>query len=305
MKSETRRDGHRASFDPPGKDIDPDGSIERHVKLMWCLVGTGFSSGLLLLVLKQFGWSIFPSNPQFFVDYLPTIAFSLSCLNILCWGWFPLEDLAILRRWVRTRKAMFPAHTSECFSMLLATGLLLLLTSTSLKGAIWFNLTGTGVYLWNFIGFSLIRKKVGEGISEARKVFAKGPSERTIILWKILDVVEEHWSSSPSKHWLLNRQQIRHASLTLLFLVAAVLAILGHTPSGSSPLEHWSYGIGVFVIISAEVSIAIWRTTRDAAIVNLHGQLRDFEAQVDSQGEPNELPKTSDTQLDSTESGTL
>jgi len=231
-----------------------------------------FSAGLLSFALQKLGITILPDNPKV-IDYLRLLAFVVCSLNILCWMWFPLQDLSILRSWVRTRKIVFPLHTSEFFAMLLMTVLLLFLIIASLNGAMWFGVVGAAVYVWNFIGFSLIRRKVRQGVTEARSIYSKAPPAEAIILNQILDLIEHYWSSAPTDHWLRNQQQLRHVSLAISFGLVAILGAIGSVLG-----QEVAYVLGIGTVLAAETSIAIWRTNRDRALATLRGQLRELES---------------------------
>src|SRR5713101_447399 len=99
----------------PGNSPDPDDEVERYIKAAWGLGGLAVSAGVLTYALKWAGFVFLPPNPGP-SDYARAIAFSIACINVLCWVWFPLEDLRVLRTWVKTKKATFSAHTSEFLS---------------------------------------------------------------------------------------------------------------------------------------------------------------------------------------------
>ena len=258
----------------PGRDPDPGSRVEKHVKVGWALVGVLTTGGALAFVLQRFGLVILPPNPQI-ADYARLAAFLASCLNILGWMWFPLEDMEVLRFWVHTGAKILPCHTAEFLAIITATVLLLLLILGSLAGSLWFAIAGTAVYLWNLVGFEYVRRQVGDATKDSRSLYGKQPEPRRAALLKALDTVENHWSCRSHDPVLTNKQQLRHGLLALSFAVAALLAAVAKS-RGLQPLSTLSYIIGTATIIAAEASIAVWRSERDRALTQAQEVLRDL-----------------------------
>jgi hypothetical protein len=84
-----------------GNDPDPGGTVEKRIKIGWTLVGIFFTFSIFKYLMNAFGLTILPQNLTF-LDYGKLTAFGVSILSILFWMWFPLQDLNVLRRWVRT-----------------------------------------------------------------------------------------------------------------------------------------------------------------------------------------------------------
>ncbi|MHB8409435.1 MAG: hypothetical protein ACYDHY_15305 [Acidiferrobacterales bacterium] len=99
---------------------DPDGTVERQVKAAWALGGMAVLTGILAYFIHRIGLTFLPAHPGP-LDYARAGAFAIACANVLFWVWFPLEDLRVLRKWVRTEKAFFSANTAEFLGMALAT----------------------------------------------------------------------------------------------------------------------------------------------------------------------------------------
>ena len=95
----------------PGGPPDPDDNVERGIRYAWALGGMALSAGVISYALKGTGFVLLPDNAQA-LDYARAFAFVVACANILCWILFPLEDLRVLRTWIRVKKATFSAHTS-------------------------------------------------------------------------------------------------------------------------------------------------------------------------------------------------
>ena len=74
--------------------------------------------------------------------------------------WFPLDDISVLRRWVRTRGVVFPYHTYDFGMIMAAMTLLLALILAVVHSPQAFGMMGIFVYSWNVFGFDYIRKIV-------------------------------------------------------------------------------------------------------------------------------------------------
>ena len=257
----------------PGDSPDPDNDVERGIKAAWALGGMAMSAGVVTYALKGTGFTLLPVAPQL-LDYARAFAFLIACTNILCWIWFPLEDLRVLRTWIRVKKTAFSAHTSEFLLMMSAALLLILLIISATINALAFGAVGTAIYIVNLLGFATIRQQVSRAVSEARVNYEREPLlEKRKYLLSALDAVEAHWSVSAEDGNLRNRQQIRHALLSATFLVVALLGFVARVTS-SALVETVAYALGALTIIAAEVSIAVWRTRRDRSLHGIFEELR-------------------------------
>jgi hypothetical protein len=263
-------------IDSLGLDADPEAKVERHIKIGWGLVGLFVSLGICSFFLKRYGISFFPTDPSL-MDWAKTFAVVVGFLNLLAWMWFPLEDFRILRHWIRTTKRLFPFHTSEFFSILLAMVLLLLLIVSAMRDALVFSLAGFGVYFWNLLGYDMIRRKLAKPFAEAEKLFGEQPAPRNEPLQRGIGIIRNYWCLHPNGHWLRNRQQIRHGLLALSFLIGIVFAVVGRLLHIHA-FAILSYCLGVVTIFAAEVSIAVWRTHRDRALTEIEEELRGLQA---------------------------
>ena len=231
-----------------------------------------FSAGMISFTLSRLGITILPENPSS-LDYVRGSAFVIACVNVGTWMWFPLEDLRVLRKWVHTKRKLFPRHTSETWAIILATILLLASVLGALSGAVWFGVAGAVAYLWNFIGFAYVRKHVAIAAKESRLVFEEQKEPTRTLFLQALDVVEQHWTCNYPRlfgGW----QQRRHFSLFVAFTIAAILGWSG-TIVESSFLKILSYSIGILTVIAAEVSIAIYRDRRDKRLAALEQEIGD------------------------------
>lgn len=255
-----------------GRDPDPGAEVERRIKVGWALVGIFFTLGIFTYLVDKFGLDILPKDPAP-VDYSRLFAFCVACLNILVWMWFPVDDLVVLRRWVRTKRIVFPAGPSELYAILLEMILLLLIIIGAVVSPFWFGLAGTGVFAWNTIGFSWIRRHVNRAVRESRNVYGEQEPPRREILLHALDQIEIHWCCE--RGWRSDRQQIRHVTLTLAFAAVTVVAVLGEYRE-SATLEVLAYALGAVVLILAEVWIARWRSSRDFSLRQIREELRSL-----------------------------
>jgi hypothetical protein len=257
-----------------GKDPDPGAEVERRIKVGWALVGIFFTLGIFTYLVDKLGLDILPKDPTK-VDYSRLFAFCVACLNILVWMWFPVDDLMVLRRWVRTKRIVFPAGPSELYAILLEMILLLSIIIGAIVSPFWFGLAGTGVFAWNTIGFSWIRRHVNRAVREARDVYSEQKPPRRQILLRAVDQIEMHWCCE--KGWSSDRQQIRHVTLTFAFSVVTALAVLGEVQR-SDNLKVLAYLLGAMILIFAEVWIARWRSARDLALRQIREELRSLNA---------------------------
>ncbi len=261
----------------PGDSPDPDNDVESKMKVAWALGASALSAGILTYSMNKIGIPFLPVTHDI-LSYSRFAAFIFACINILCWAWFPLEDLRVLRKWVRTKKAFFSAQTAEFIGMVLATILLVSLAVSTTINALTFGLVGAGVYLWDILGFAMIRGQISKAIIEAKARYRKEPSEdKKALLINGIDVVERHWACSEMHTAIANHQQIRRILLLFGFLAVAMLGFLSLTTTNSK-LEIFAYLLGSIVIIGAEVSHAIWRSRRDKELHQIFEELRELHS---------------------------
>lgn len=261
----------------PGGDPGTGDEVERYIKAAWGLGGMTVSAGVLTYALHLAGFVFLPPNPGL-SDYARAVAFSIACINVLCWVWFPLEDLRVLRKWVRTKKATFSAHTSEFLSMMLTTALLVFLVVSSTISALAFGIAGTVIYVVNLIGFAAIRRQVSKAVNEAKINDSKETSvDKRNFLLKALGIIEKHWSCSPRAGTLRDAQQIRHSLLAFAFFVVALFGFAGHA-TAKAEFELYAYILGALTILAAEVSIAKWRMSRDRSLHEIFEELRELQS---------------------------
>jgi hypothetical protein len=257
----------------PGGSIDPNDDVERYIKAAWGLGGIAVSVGAVTSALNWSGFDFLPANP-ILLDYARAFAFSIACMNVLCWIWFPLQDFWILRMWVRTNKVVFPIYTSEFLLIVLGTVLLITLIVSSTINALVFGLTGIAIYVVNLIGFAIIRQKVSRAVDDAKINYSTETSvDKRDYLLNALGIIEIHWSCSPKDGTLRNAQQIRHSLLAAAFFVVALFGFSGCV-TGKTEFELYAYILGALTILAAEVSIAIWRTSRDKSLIKIFEELR-------------------------------
>jgi hypothetical protein len=258
-----------------GYDPDPDGAVEKRIKIGWALVGIFFTLGIFKFIMDSLGLPFLPQLSSL-EDYGILIAFSMSLINILLWMWFPLEDLNVLRRWVRTGGKIFPCYTAEFFAILLAMILLLILIVSVFIGAIYFSLAGFLVYSWNLLGFAYIRKEVKKTVADAKEVYNKLDSPEKELFYSALEIVENYWCIRPDQPPIRNRQQVRHLSMMGGFFLTAVVALfelIWQEPF----LVFLAYFLGTLTMIGGEIWIALWRTSRDRSLHNILEELRRTE----------------------------
>ncbi len=261
----------------PGDSPDPEQYVEREMKAAWALGGIAVSAGIVSYALNRIGFTFLPPNPEP-LDYARASAFLLASANILCWMWFPLEDLRVLRTWVRTKKAFFSAHTAEFMGMILATVLLSSLIISSTISALAFGLAGAGVYAWNLLGFAIIRQQVSRVLAESRILYSKDVSpQKAFLQRKALGIIEKHWACSPTSKAWCNRQQIRHFLLTVSFSVVASFGLATQL-TGKAEYGLYAYILGSVTIVGAEISIAKWRSERDKELHRILEKLRALNA---------------------------
>jgi len=250
---------------------------ETYIRAAWALGGLFLSVGALTSVLKWTGFNFLPASPEL-LDFVRAFAFLVSCINILLWIWFPLEDLHVLREWVRTTRAVFSATTGGFLIVITATLLLVVLIVSSTINALAFGIAGTGIYIWNLFGFAIIRREVQRAVTDARRTYREKTTgrERTTLL-SALDVIEKHWCSSDKHPTLANAQQIRHALLAVAFLFVGLLG-LGRIVTDKMVLELVAYIIGILTIIVGEMWIARWRISRDRSLNVLFEDRREIKA---------------------------
>lgn len=254
----------------PGKDPDPGARVEERLKVAWAIVGVFFTLGIFGYVLQRFGLTILKPPPRTLADYARLLAFIVACLNVGVWMWFPLEDLQILRQWVRTSRKIFPVNVAEFFAMILATTLILLLVIGALVGPIWFGVAGMAVYSCDLFGFRYIRKHVREALRESRDLYGREEPAIREPLLRAADAIQEHWACE--SHYLIQcRRQRRSLVLILCFATVTIIATL----SEGHPLRTAAaYLFGTATLVLSEVSIATWRYQRDCALLSVQEDLR-------------------------------
>jgi hypothetical protein len=257
-----------------GHDPDPGAQIERRIMVGWALVGIFFTLGTVALSVDQFRLTILPQDP-IMLDWARFFAFFVSFLNVGVWMWFPLDDLRVLRRWVRTERRIFPANTSEFYAILLEMILLLLLIVGALVGPVWFGLAGTCVFLWNAFGFAWIRRHVAGALEEARVLYKEQEPARSQLCLQALEAIEKHWSCGV-RRWWSDQQQVRHVTLVITFALVTGLAVWGEI-SGSAILKALAYSAGGMTLVVAEVWIALRRSSRDSSLLRVREELRSLD----------------------------
>ena len=183
-----------------------------------------------------------------------------------------------LRMWVHTKKAAFSAYTSEFLSMMFTTFLLVFLVVSSTISALAFGISGTAIYIVNIIGFAAIRRQVSTAVNEAKINYSNEASEKKRnCLLRALGIIEKHWSCYPKAWTLRDAQQIRHSLLAFAFFVVALLGFAGRVTT-KAEFESCAYILGALTIVAAEVSIAIWRTSRDRSLHEILEELRELHS---------------------------
>ena len=257
----------------PGSSPDPDNDVERYIKAAWALGSLAVTLGILTYAVSTVGYAFKQANPTP-LDYTRNVAFLTACLNIGFWIWFPLEDLRVLRTWIRTRKATFAAHTNEFLAMIFATLLLILLIVSSSISAFLFGVVRTAIYVANLLGFAAIRRQVSRAVNEAKVNYSKETlADKRRYLLNALGIIERHWSCSSKDGTLRNAQQIRHSLLAIAFFVVALLGFAGRE-TANVQYKMYAYILGALTILAAEVSIAIWRNSRDKSLQEIFEELR-------------------------------
>jgi hypothetical protein len=259
-----------------GHDPDPGARIEKRVHIAWALVGVFFTLGVFGYILQHFGLVILPPAPRSALDWARLVAFAIASLNLGVWMWFPLDDLSVLRRWLRTSRTIFPMNVAEFYAIVLSTILLLLLLVGALRSAVWFGVAGSGVYTWNLLGFAYIRRHVREAIKDARVLFDRQTAAKKDLLLRAVATIERHWSAD-SKGILSGKQQMRHALLAVAFGCVAGLAVFAR---GDKLLLAAAYFTGTLVVVVAEVSITIWRSGRDQELLTVQQELRALSSET-------------------------
>lgn len=245
----------------PGDDIDPEGRVKGYIKLGWTLVGAFFTIGFAAIILKRFGLISIPENPTA-MDCARITAFAVAVLNIGAWMYFPLADLEIQRRWIRSSGSIFPGGTTEFFMILLTLVLLLITIVTSLISPMALAIAGIGVYLWNFFGYAYMRNEIKRVIRESHDLYSDQSEPGRTALMNGLAVVQNHFAVTEDAHPVRNHQQIRHCLIVFGFVLSAALAGIGI--ASSQPIfSILSYYWSACVFLASEVSIGIWRSRRD------------------------------------------
>ena len=263
---------HDNSGKVPGFDPAPEDSIEKRVQVVWSFVGAFLSLSLLGVFLKRYGLAVLPEHPHS-LDYARAGAFLVTVLNIGAWYYFPLGDLAIQRRWIHTAGALLPSGTAEFFAILLASVLLLATIVTSLVSPLALAVAGLGVYVWNFVGFAYIRTQLVGIIGQSHELYDREQEPRRSALVEGLNIVEGYFCCGPLMAAIRNRQQVRHILLAFSFLISIALAVIG-TVAKENVFQVLSYVWSIITFLSAEVSIAVWRSRRDNALRAVKAKLR-------------------------------
>lgn len=253
----------------PGHDPDRDERVNRLIRLGWSLVGVFFLAAVLRSIMLVLGIAMW-ETPRTSYEIARMAAFCIACLNIGIWMWFPLEDLDILRRWIRTRKSQFPAHTSEFFAVMLTTLLLLMLIVGALLGALVFGIAGAIVYGWNVLGYAYVKRNILRVLDDCAAFLSTSSHAEAKIRLRALDVIRWHWSLEP-RSLFRGWQQVRHFSLFLGFIVVAVIAW-----RYSQTLAYW---VGFTVLAGGEVFLAIRRRLRDERLHPLEEERLEVSSQ--------------------------
>jgi len=241
----------------PGRDPNPRAAIENMIKLGWTLTGLVLSGSIFGAVLKAAGYFEWPATPH---QWLRAAGVAVAVVNIGIWMWFPLDDLAVLRHWVRSRKRRFPGQTAEFWSIMLAMILLLALIAGAIYGPVAFGIAGMAVYLWNIIGYTQIRRIVTAVAAETLELYSAQPQPWRAPLLSALTEITWYWNLNEQR-WLGGWQQERHVVMFGGFLL---VALLGST--GSDRAAEAAYGLGITTIVCGEVVLAILRVRRDRAL---------------------------------------
>ncbi len=245
----------------PGIELDPDYKVKQHILIGWALVGAFFTLGAFGAILAIFDIIDIPDHLSAF-DCARLTAFVVAIVNIGAWMYFPLLDLGIQRRWIRTAYKVLPSGTSEFLMIVFTTALLLGTILASLIHPLAFALCGVIVYTWNIVGYAYIKRQLQAIVEESRRLYEDEEEPGRTAMLSGLRLVEEFFCIAPYVRPVQNRQQLRLLVLTFASLVSVAIAGAG-TVSGSEVLLVVSYywSAGVFVV--AEVWIAIWRCRRD------------------------------------------
>jgi hypothetical protein len=262
----------------PGRDPDPAGQVEKRIKVGWSLVGMFFTLGIFAFLLQRCGMAIIPESPTRH-DYSRIFAFVVAVLNVGAWVWFPVEDLSILRQWVRTRRKVFPASAAEFYSILLTMCLLILLMVVSLRSAVWYGIVAVALYTWDALGFKYIQRHVAEAVDDARAVIASTPSEEKALRSAALDVIDCHWALSSGPH--REPRRLRSLALVTAFLLLTFCAAVG-ARYGIEGLMDATFTLGATAIVAGEVWISYWRTVRDRRLAAIREELRSILYDADA-----------------------
>lgn len=248
----------------PGKHIDPRGQVRAYIKIGWSLIGAFFTIALAGVILERFGLIAIPEAPVS-LDYARGVALLTTILNIGAWMYFPLADLEIQRRWIRSSGAIFPGGTTEFFMIFLALIFLLATIICSLVSPLALAIAGFAVYIWNFIGYAYISKELRRIIRESHNLYNNQDEPGRGVLLRGLTVVEHYFRVAENTPPIRNRQQIRHLLIALSFLVSCVLAVIGQIVCNSTLLVM-SYYWSAISFLGGEVCIGIWRAKRDSQL---------------------------------------
>jgi len=245
----------------PGEDIDPSSQVRKYIKLGWSLVGAFFTLGVLALILKRLGLLDISKHPTP-LEVASLVAFIVAVLNIGAWMYFPLADLEVQRRWIRSLGAKFPDGTTEFFMVLLALVLLLATIVSAAISPLALAVAGVAVYSWNFAGYAYVRKALLHVIPESRELYADHPEPGRTALLTGLSIVQAYFCVAEGTHPIRNRQQMRHLMITAAFALSGCIAAVG-VATDTSPLLIVSYYLSACTFLASEISIGFWRSQRD------------------------------------------
>lgn len=240
----------------PGRDPDPKANLERAIKIGWTLVGVFMTGGIFAWYLTLNNMLQWPSDA---LDSMKIVAVAATTINVAIWMWFPLDDLTVLRYWVRTRKRIFPGHTGEFLLIMFQMVLLLGMIVGAIAGPGFFGLAGFAVYGINLIGFAYIKRHVGRALVDSHQLYAEQPPQWQSLLLRALNVVEDHWTIADSG--LAGWQQKRHFTLTVVF---GAVALIGMSTLSAARLA--AYSLGILAMLAGEVFIAARRIRRDGQL---------------------------------------
>lgn len=208
------------------------------------------------------------------VDYAAYAALTASVLLVGAWVHFVEQDLHVLNKWVRSRRAIFPTGARQAIQVFGVAVVLTLLPASSFR-PVEFACLGAALFLISIVGFDQIRRNVMRAVTETEQICASDPRHKR--LRDALAVIRWYWACQVGDHRFMNRCQQRQILLVISFAIAIVAFVMGRWLNQPMLLVA-GYVWCASAIIAGEVVMFLWRDQRDTQLHAIEEEVAEADA---------------------------